>query len=332
MNKNAFFELVTKVLSGEASPAEKKLFDSYMFDQEYRNLYEYVKKEWHREIRHPEKKFEFAKSLEKLRAKIKKAEQAKENTSIIKMPVFKTIGYVAAAVILLLTVGFLGKTLLFNENASKQTHFLSYKTQRGERKLIELPDGSKVYLNAETSIRYPSDFSGNVRNINLTGEAFFEVKREDIRRPFSVHSADVTTTVLGTSFNISAFPDKDAHITVATGKVKVANQLDNKRVILTKGEQAIYDKSGLHKTTVDVSAYTDWRNGILRFDGIPLDKAIGQMERWYDVTIEYDSTLLDRSIRGIYKNESLRQVLEDMQFMLELKYEFVNDSLIVIRE
>ena len=334
MNQNAFFELVTKVLSGEATPDEIKLFDSYMLDDECRDLYEWLKKEWDKDVEHPVEKFEYARGLEKLQTKIKSAEQTQRAATVLRMPMQKRFLYAAASVALLLTFAFLAKTLLLSDNIKKQVHFQSYQTQRGERKVIELPDGSKIHMNSETSIRYPSDFSGSERKVSLTGEAFFLV-REDRQRPFTVQSGDVTTTVLGTSFNVSAFPENNAYITVVSGKVKVTNQLADAKIILTKGEQAVYNKQvgDLSKTVVDVGPYTDWRNGILHFDGITFGEAIGQMERWYNVTIQCNSsTLIDRNIRGIYEKESLENVLEDMQFMLELKYEFVNDSLIMIRQ
>ena len=333
MNKNTFFELVTKVLSGEATGEERKLFDSYMLSDEYRNLYSWLKKEWHKEIKHPAKGFDYARGLDKLRGKIKSAEQTQHSAPVVKMPGKKRFFYVAASIALLLAFGFLGKTMLFRENTQKQVHFLSYQTQKGEKKIIELPDGSKVHLNAATKIRYPAEFSATERNIALTGEAFFLVK-EDAKRPFTVLSGDIATTVLGTSFNVSAFAENDARITVVSGKVRVASQSGNAAIILTKGEQAVYNKQAgnLGKKTVNVAPYTGWLSGTLHFEGITLGKAIARMERWYNVEIECSSSsLLERNIRGVYEKESLETVLEDLQFMLDLKYEFVNDSLVVIR-
>lgn len=334
MDKNIFFELVTKVLSGEVTQSEKKLFDSYMIDEEYRNIYDWLKKEWYKEIKHSTEKFEYAKGLEKLRTKIKNVEQARQSASIRKIPYRKRVLRIAASVILLLTAGFLAKSLLFDENPEKQVRLISYETLRGEKKIVELPDGSKVHLNSQTNISYPSDFSVGGRRVNLSGEAFFQVKR-DTERPFIVFSGDVATTVLGTSFNISAFSENDTYVTVESGKVKVTNQLDDAELILLKGEQVIYDRNtgNITKMSVDTGPHTSWRNGVLYFDGVTFGKAIDEMERWYNVTIKCSSpTLLDRNIRGIYKNETLSEVLEDMQFMLELQHEFVNDSLIVIKQ
>ena len=332
MNKNTFFELVTKVLSGEATREERKLFDSYMLSDEYRNLYSWLKKEWYKEIKHPAKNFDYDRGLDKLRSKIGSAAQTQTRAPVVKMPAKKMFFYAAASIALLLAFGFLGKTMLFREDTRKQVHFLSYQTQKGEKKIIELPDGSKVHLNAATRVHYPAEFSGNERNIALTGEAFFLVA-EDEKRPFTVHSGDLVTTVLGTSFNVSAFAENDTRITVVSGKVKVANQSGNAAMVLTKGEQAVYDKKAgnLSKTTVNVAPYTGWLSGTLHFEGITLGKAIARMERWYNINIECSSSsLLERNIRGVYEKEPLETVLEDLQFMLDLKYELVNDSLVVI--
>jgi hypothetical protein len=108
----------------------------------------------------------------------------------------------------------LGKDLF---GSSKETKFITSSTPRGQKSLITLPDGSRVFLNSESSISYPEFFSKDKREISLTGEAFFDVTRDE-NRPCIIHSGNVVTKVLGTSFNIQAFDGKDILVTVATGK------------------------------------------------------------------------------------------------------------------
>jgi len=165
--------------------------------------------------------------------------------------------------------------------------FNTLTTPRGGQYLVVLSDGTRVWLNAESSLRYPSYFSGDNRKVELTGEGYFEVTK-DAAHPFIVSAAGTTTQVLGTHFNINAYDDEAAiKITLAEGLVKVNGSMQ-----IVPGEQAILPTGGaLQKVTVDVRAETGWKDGNFVFNKTPIKEVMLQVSRWYDATITYDDNV-----------------------------------------
>ncbi|MEQ9285762.1 MAG: FecR domain-containing protein [Cyclobacteriaceae bacterium] len=201
-------------------------------------------------------------------------------------------------------------------------------TPKGVKSRITLKDGSVVTLNAESTISYSSDYGDSLREISLTGEAFFEVAKNK-NKPFIVKSGDVATTALGTSFNISSFPeDQEVVISLATGKVQVKELIDQpgqprEQHILDPGEQIQYTRgsqSFLKVKTRDDEAYL-WKDGILSFKKASLKQITDKLERWYGVSIEVAE--LPTSVvnyDGIFNNQSLDNVLKAMGFSLNFDY------------
>lgn len=270
--------------------------------------------------------------------------------SVAKRPSWPRRLAVAASVALVIGTGL----VYFLLNSAQTVDLITKTTARGQKSTITLADGSQVRLNAESTISYPETFEGNTREIILTGEAFFDVTRDE-SRPFIIRSGEVTTTVLGTSFNISAFPAQDIAITVATGKVQVVHNpqavegADQSAtagsalkpegqgppaVVLVKGEQARFDISEgtIEKQQVDFTRYTAWKEGILFFDDIALRDAAKILERWYNVTIAFESEDLGQChIEGKYEDEKLLNILESLKFVKGLSYEFQKDGTILIK-
>lgn len=189
----------------------------------------------------------------------------------------------------------------------------------GIRSEIVLPDGSNVWLNAESTITYKVPFGMKERNVKLIGEAFFEVKKDE-QKPFQVESGKVRLTVLGTRFNYKAFPEEKAiEVVLAEGKVKL-NSTDSKagkEIILKPGERAMVNKmtNETHISGVDIEKYIGWHDGKLIFDECPLPEAALRLERWFGVEVEItDPTILDYQISTTFEKESLHQILS----MLEL--------------
>jgi ferric-dicitrate binding protein FerR (iron transport regulator) len=209
-----------------------------------------------------------------------------------------------------------------------------FRTGKNEIKEISLPDGSLVWLNANTTLSYePVLFNKKQRVVRIeSGEAFFEVVK-DRKVPFVVQSNSFKTTVLGTSFNVNC-DGEWISVTVETGKVHLAKTDQSAEVILEKGQQATFYPMAknfeVNETATPLSGR--WRENILSLNEIPLKDAFDKMEEWYKVKIECESPLLlSRTIRGTYTNEPLQKVLEDLAFMLDIQYEWVNDSTVIIR-
>lgn len=331
MDKSTFFELATKILAGEASAAEQEKFDVYLRNEEYLQLYDWLREEWQKELKYKSGEFDLERGLRKLRSKITDATEAdtRQQSSILSL---KRVLRVAASLLVLVGISIFIYRLHAPHNVPQQTDRITVSAQRGERKTFQLPDGSTVSLNSGATIQYPAAFSGDIRQIHLTGEAFFDVTT-DKKRPFVVTAGGFETTVLGTSFDINHQAGRFS-VTVETGRVRVAKAGRNEGVILEKDQQVTFDSATdrFRKTAVVTAKYTDWKDHTLRFDEITVGEAFEKIETWYNVTIQCDSAaLLNRTIKGTYHNEPLQNVLDDLAFMIGITYTYQSADTLIIR-
>ena len=237
----------------------------------------------------------------------------------------------AASVLFLLGLG-IGGYLAYTHQPTSEVAWDERTTQKGQRATVTLTDGTTVYLNADSHLSFPEHFDADKRAVVLVGEAFFKVARQP-KRPFVVTSGKLTTTVLGTSFNIEAFADEPAKVTVATGQVKVGLLGDGGRqqeVLLQPDQQVVYDGS-LSKREVDAQRFTAWRDRVIRFDRVSLAEAVVVLERWFDVSIEVENDqLLACQVNGKYVNESLINILESFRHILKIEYRTVEARKIIL--
>lgn len=163
------------------------------------------------------------------------------------------------------------------------------RVPRGGEYSITLSDGSIVYLNSESELRYPVKFVGEDRRVYLSGEAYFDVSK-DKEHPFSVDVNGSVVKVLGTSFNVRAYADENEILTtLVQGSVKFSAGKES--VILKPGEQAVLDKSGrVVIKEVDTYLYTAWKNGVFAFKKQRLEEIMNVVARWYDVNIFWENT------------------------------------------
>ncbi|MCZ4695581.1 FecR family protein [Ancylomarina euxinus] len=168
--------------------------------------------------------------------------------------------------------------------------FNSLKTPRGGEYQIVLADGTKVWLNSESELKYPLKFIENERAVELIGEAYFEVAKNP-EQTFIVKTHHVNTKVLGTHFNVCAYPNEDANITLVEGKVGLENKLTGNEHLLSPGENAKLETSSreLLISQVDVKKYTAWRNGYFYFERERLEDILLKLERWYDFKVFYQN-------------------------------------------
>jgi ferric-dicitrate binding protein FerR (iron transport regulator) len=189
-------------------------------------------------------------------------------------------------------------------------------TDRGQKLKIELLDGTQVTLNANSKLKFPEQFAGGTREVYLTGEAYFQVAH-DAAHPFIVHTPVASTRVLGTSFNVKLTPDNSAEVTLVEGKVEVGG------VLLKPNQQAIARSQGepVQVRDVDVAAFVDWKDNILRFDNMPLREAVAVLEDWYGVEITLEDPLSTCTISATYRKETLKNVLTSISYMLKVTYQ-----------
>jgi transmembrane sensor len=200
-------------------------------------------------------------------------------------------------------------------------------TAKAETYQLLLSDGSKVWLNSQSSIRYPVAFSDDVRKVEITGEAYFEVapsiavlpNGKRTKRPFIVSANGMEVEVLGTHFNINSYSDEAAiKTTLLEGKVRIHAAATNAQAVLNPGEQAIIrhgqdDKISVDKE-IDVDAEVAWRFGFFNFNNVDLKTMMRQLERWYDVEVEYQGEVPEIKFLGKLPRElSLAQLLTVLQ-------------------
>jgi ferric-dicitrate binding protein FerR (iron transport regulator) len=226
-----------------------------------------------------------------------------------------------------------GGMLQYKAGAQATASFNTLTTPRGGQFRVVLPDGTAVWLNAATSLRYPTAFNGSERVVTLKGEAYFEVAR-DPQRPFRVQIDERTTVeVLGTHFNIHAYSDENQiSTTLLEGKVVVTrSDAQLRRVVLNSGQQAIAGKESLslsqHVNTDQVMA---WKNGMFNFDGLDLPAVLRQLARWYDVDVVFEGKVPSRKFGGeMQRDLSLQQVLRVLERM-DVKCRIENGNRLIV--
>lgn len=217
------------------------------------------------------------------------------------------------------------------QRPKKETRYNILTVPRGGEYQLTLSDGTKVWLNAESSLRYPVRFCDN-REVTLTGEAYFEVT-EDIEHHFIVHNSDNAIEVLGTKFNVSAYPDNNMQATLAEGKVKVSNL--NLSVILLPNEQATIEESGsINIKKVDARLFTSWAEGMYEFRKTDLQTIVAQLSRWYDVDMEFkDDSLKQKLFAGvIFRNNELSFAIEVIEDVSNVKFTRENNKIYITKK
>ena len=227
------------------------------------------------------------------------------------------------------------KAWLPSEQISSKSNdkYFAKETSKGEKLTLALSDGSVVKLNSDSRIRYREmlDESG-VREVFLEGEAFFEVAKDSLR-PFIVHTGSLTTTVLGTSFNINAYSSSELAVSVVSGKVKVQNTDEPNResVLLLPEEQAYYSSRNavLIKRKFDYPHVLSWKDGTIYFKDAKFPEVIHALERWYGVDFEIRNENIEDGFSGAYTNKSLESVLSGMSYVLNFDFQIKGKKVII---
>lgn len=214
-------------------------------------------------------------------------------------------------------------------NDMEAVAFNTMRTPRGRQFQMQLPDGSKVWLNAGSSIRYPTRFLGPERRVALTGEAYFEVARNPAQ-PFSVQVDSLEIKVLGTHFNVNAYDDERAvRTTLLEGSVEISRGNNSEKLV--PGQQGIMSRQtgGLQVKKTDTEQVMAWKNGLFQFDKADIKTIMRQISRWYDVEVLYTEELPDRVFDGkISRSAQLSEVLGILEFS-EVKFSVEGNRILV---
>lgn len=203
-----------------------------------------------------------------------------------------------------------------DQPASYTPSYNTLSTPKGGKFSLTLPDGTKVWLNASSSIRYPTAFNGRERKVELKGEAYFEVVHNE-KMPFRVQVGNVLVEDMGTQFVINGYADEpELKVSLLEGLVKVTPPSSLKSKVLQPGQQAKVDHKGQMQVIkdADVLAELAWKNGLFNFAGSDLKNIMRQLERWYNITVDYAPGLPDYHFGGqTYMNVSLSEVLKVLE-------------------
>jgi len=185
--------------------------------------------------------------------------------------------------------------------AAEKPEQYTLRTPRGANYQVQLPDGSNAWLNAQSSISYPSVFTGVERAVAVTGEVYFEVAAK-AEQPFVVHTGTQDITVLGTAFCVRRYEGEQQGLTtLVSGKVKV--QTAGKDQVLQPGQQAVVSGNQLQVIQVDTEEFTSWKDGWIRFHNKPLTAILQTISRWYDIDIKADEQQLTGQYFTCYINK-----------------------------
>ncbi len=248
---------------------------------------------------------------------------------IIKKPVHKKshsnlgseILKYAAILLLMTSIGLVIKNFYFtNQYAETQAvNGIVRSNPKGQKSIIHLPDGTKVHLNSGSVLQYFSDYQSN-RYVELEGEAFFEVEKKP-ENPFVVKSGGITTTALGTTFNVN-IDDSGVKVLLIEGKVRVETVEKTGGKILNPMEEVTYDFGTGLSEVIPANNMDDvlWVQGIIKFENTPLEEVVEVLEDWYGVEIVIVGEPMDFRYSGQFNNEYLSNVLQTMSYSLGMEY------------
>ena len=228
----------------------------------------------------------------------------------------------AALIALILSVG--ATALLFVTRTSNM-EMLSLNVAPGEQEQLVLPDGSRVWLNGGSILEYPGSFTGGSREVVLQGEAYFEVVHNP-KLTFVVSAGDLSIEVIGTKFNVSSYSnDQHVNTTLVEGKILVRGE--NLLVELEPGKRATYKKQdgSIALTDIDTDKVIGWTKGIISFENERFDVIAKKLERFYDLSINYDPSLAERSFTGTFvRTDSVHHILEVFSLSTPIKYKMID--------
>lgn len=296
--------------------------DSFSQGQGNPNLKQHLENDWENVLHEPHMKdVKMGRILDQIHHLIREKESRKRKTFVYRI----TTVYAKAAAILLLPliiagglyVGYLQgfSSMTVGRQASSAIY-----APMGSRVSFNLPDGTKGWLNSGSTLTYSLPFNEN-RNVTLKGEAWFDVSHDE-KQPFEIKAGDSKIKVLGTSFNVSAYPDeKCVEVVLQNGKIEFSDKSQKNTVILKPSEQLVLQEGRLNVNSADASKYKAWTEGRLIFRGDGMAEVARRIERWYNVNVEIaDQDLIQFSFRATFENDALEDVLMQLSMTSPIEY------------
>ena len=276
MEKNNIVRIIGTYLSGRFSPETEEKVQKWIIKDKDTEEKEKASLEYWDQLE--------AKTDPDTKLALNRVNQKIGYKKMVPRPFYQKRMSIAAALIPLLIIA--GSYLYYTSTKDK---WVEISVAYGDKKHFLLPDSSEIWLNAGTAIKYPEKFSKAQRLVYLDGEAYFSV-RKDAAKPFIVETSQLSVKVLGTQFNVQAYPDDNKiETTLCEGSVNVTD--GELGVTLTPSQQAVYSKVTQALTTrkVDVRLYTAWKEGLFVFENKPLEEIMNTLSRWYNINVFYSN-------------------------------------------
>jgi len=324
-NDNNIHLQIIRLFSGEANPDEKRNIQEWISRSAgNRKLYSDLREIWLSSgIQNNADNYHLEKAIGKFR------EQIEENKRITKTRrlTINLLKYAAVFVLLLA----IPVAYYFGIRNSGQQTATTITCPFGDKSAIVLPDNSKVWLNSGSKLTFFSDFKQGGRKVFLEGEAYFSVSK-DKKNPFRVKTSALNITVLGTRFNVKAYPDENTiSTTLIEGSIDVSGNFGN---ALLKPEQKLQFDKGSRKMSIetlsDTSPETEWKDGRLVFRNESIGELAPKLERWFDVDIVFaDEQVKQRRFTGILKRESILEVVSYFDFSKLVECKIQGNKIII---
>lgn len=216
------------------------------------------------------------------------------------------------------------------DNREGEIVYNTMTTPRGGQYRLTLPDGTKAWLNSASSITFPTAFAGASRSVTITGEVYLEVAKDE-KMPFTVKANGVDIAVLGTHFNVSAYPEDGAvRTTLLEGKVKVSTAAGSRTIAPGEQAQAGNGRLDVHQH-VNLDQVMGWKNGRFVFEGEPIARVMNQLSRWYDVEVGDIEQVDDRFYLDLPRSKKLSDVLKALELTGKVKFKIEGKKIVVMK-
>lgn len=315
-NEKPIWDLIAAKVHGELGPEESDALDQELKQEENRRL-----------LDKGENLYQGLKQAQQLQDSNINESWSTIDQSIDRSRFMRVAGSAlkyAAVLIVAFGLSWYLQSRMSQDNSEVQ--YAELEVMYGQTSHLFLFDGTEVWLNSGTKFRYPNKFNQNERNVYVEGEAFFKVKPNK-KLPFKVKTGKLEVEVLGTSFNVSAYPTEDKQsIFLVEGSVQINNVEGNKIGQITPGQMAVKNEGDpvIHVQNADPYYYTSWKNGKIIFNAEKLSEIAEKMERWYNVEIRFSKeSLKDYELTGtILRNKPIDQTIMALEQSAEIRFQY----------
>jgi transmembrane sensor len=328
MLKQEEIEKIERYIKGLSNDEERAFIESLFSNGENNNLLrQHLEKDWDNMLRDaPASEVNLKHLLDRVHHIIRKNETLKRNKPLHK--VLRIYMKIAAILLIpLIIAGGLVYNYMGYKTTTNQQAGSTIYAPLGSRVSFNLPDGTTGMLNSGSHLSYSIPFTTN-RQVKLEGEGWFEVNRDE-NHPFEINVGISTVKVLGTSFNVSAYPVENyVEVVLQKGKVEFIKNNDNEKVAMFPSERLVFENGNISKSVTDPAKYNAWTEGKLVFRGDPMTEVARRIERWYNVKIILaDNELKKYSFRATFLDDSLEEVLKFLSMTSPIRYRITPGNL-----